>query len=372
MGGAVRDQLLGRPVKERDWVVVGAAPDMLLGLGFRPVGKDFPVFLHPETHEEYALARTERKTGKGYTAFEFHADPAVTLEEDLKRRDLTINAIAQSLNGELIDPYGGIHDIQHKILRHVSPAFAEDPVRILRLGRFAARFADFTIAEDTIELMRQMVTAGEVDALVAERVWQEWERALGEPAPERFFETLRLCGALTKLFPELVMDTAELTALENAVKLSSDPIVRFAALFAHVTPKDTEQLCDRYRVPRTFRDVALLVSRFNADFNAITGNDAEQILVLLERTDAFRRPERFKTFLLACRACEGKASEKENILVQAYESVAAKKNHNAISEGMTGLDIAREIRLFRLAAITKSLSPHNKGLLDEFKNKKDN
>src|SRR5690606_73563 len=203
VGGAVRDELLGLPVKDRDHVVVGATPEQMTAQGFRPVGKDFPVFLHPETHEEYALARTERKTGKGYKGFQVHAAPEVTLEEDLARRDLTINAIARSEDGEFIDPYDGRADLEHKVLRHVSPAFAEDPVRILRAARFAARFTEFGVAPETMDLMRQMVEAGEVDALVAERVWQELAKGLMEEKPSRMFEVLRECGALARILPEL-------------------------------------------------------------------------------------------------------------------------------------------------------------------------
>ncbi|MDH3948278.1 MAG: multifunctional CCA addition/repair protein, partial [Gammaproteobacteria bacterium] len=248
VGGCVRDELLGLPVKDRDWVVVGTTPQEMLDAGYKPVGKDFPVFLHPETHEEYALARTERKTAPGYTGFAFHAAADVTLEEDLLRRDLTINAMAETPAGELIDPYHGRDDLQHRLLRHVSPAFVEDPVRILRVARFAARLAefDFQVAEETMRLMREMVSNGEVDALVPERVWQETVRALSEAVPTRFFEVLRECGALAKLFPELEqlygvpqppehhpeIDTGVHTmmVLQQAARLSNDPAVRFAAL----------------------------------------------------------------------------------------------------------------------------------------------
>lgn len=248
VGGAVRDQLLGRLVKERDWVVVGATPEAMLALGYRPVGKDFPVFLHPETHEEYALARTERKIGPGYHGFACTASPDVTLEEDLKRRDLTINAIAQTPSGDIIDPYGGVQDIQDRVLRHVSPAFVEDPVRILRLARFAARYSGlgFYVAPETRVLMQQMVMQGEVDHLVAERVWQELERALGEAEPGQFFEVLRSCSALAVIFPEIdrlfgvpqspqwhpEIDTGvhTLMVLAQATRLTSSIPVRFAAL----------------------------------------------------------------------------------------------------------------------------------------------
>ena len=293
VGGAVRDRLLGLPVKDRDWVVTGATPAELLQQGFKTVGSDFPVFLHPHTGEEYALARTERKTAKGYHGFHFHAAPEVTLEADLARRDLTINAMAQDDAGNLIDPYGGQADLQQRLLRHVSAAFAEDPVRILRVARFAARFAPlgFQVAADTQQLMREMVAAGEVDALVPERVWQETVKALAEPAPERFFEVLRECGALRVLFPELdrlfgVPQPAQhhpeidcgihtLLVLQRAVQLSDAPEVRFAAithdLGKGLTPADilpshhgheqlsrqlTTQLCERLKIPTRFRELA--------------------------------------------------------------------------------------------------------------------
>jgi len=257
VGGAIRDELLGLPVKDRDWVVVGATPEMLLAQGYKPVGKDFPVFLHPRTHEEYALARTERKTAPGYAGFVFHTDPAVTLEEDLARRDLTINAIARTADGTLADPYGGQRDLAGRIFRHVSPAFAEDPVRILRLARFAARFADFRVAPETLALMRGMVAAGEVDALVPERVWQEIARGLMEARPSRMIEVLRDCGALARLLPELerlfgVPQPAEhhpegdcgahlLLVLDRAAATAQPLAVRFACLL-HDLGKGTTSL----------------------------------------------------------------------------------------------------------------------------------
>ena len=337
VGGAVRDELLGLPVKDRDWVVVGATPDAMLAQGFTPVGKDFPVFLHPQTHEEYALARSERKTAPGYAGFVFHTTPEVTLEEDLRRRDLTINAIAQAENGELIDPYGGRADLAARVLRHVSPAFAEDPVRILRVARFAARFADFSVAPETMELMRQMVASGEADALVAERVWQELARGLMEATPSRMFAVLRECGALRKLLPELdalwgvpqradyhpEIDTGVhvMLVIDMAAQLAAPLPARFAALMHDlgkgVTPADIlprhyghehksvellDAICIRLRVPADCRDVARLAARFHGDMHRVAELRPETVLRVLERCDALRRPERFELVLLACEA----------------------------------------------------------------------
>lgn len=337
VGGAIRDELLGLPVQDRDWVVVGGTPAGLLERGFVPVGRDFPVFLHPQTHEEYALARTERKSGRGYHGFTFHTDAHVTLEDDLARRDLTINAMARSATGDLIDPYGGRTDLAHRVLRHVSPAFAEDPVRILRLARFAARFADFTVAPETVDLMRQMVAAGEIDALVAERVWQELARGLMEATPSRLFETLRSCGALARLLPELdrlwgVPQRAEyhpeidsgvhtLLAIDMAARLQLSLPARFATLLHDLgkatTPADIlprhlghEQrsaalvvpLCARLRVPADCRDLARLVARYHGDIGRGAELRAATQLKLLESCDALRRPARFADILGACEA----------------------------------------------------------------------
>lgn len=339
VGGAVRDRLLGRPVDERDFVVVGATPEALLSRGFRQVGKDFPVFLHPDTHDEYALARTERKTAPGYHGFQVYADPDVTLEADLQRRDLTINAMAEDANGALIDPYGGLADLRARVLRHVSPAFAEDPVRILRVARFAARYADlgFGIAPETQALMRTMVDAGEVDSLVPERVWQELARALCEDRPSRFFEALRDCGALAPLLPELdrlwgvpqpakwhpEIDTGVhvMMVVDMAARLSPDLGVRFAAL-CHDLGKGTtpveilpshkgheersvvllEQLCARLRVPVRHRELARITARYHGLVHKVEELRAATILDLLEGADAFRRPERFRRMLIACEA----------------------------------------------------------------------
>ena len=337
VGGAVRDELLGLPVKDRDWVVVGATPQEMLAQGFLAVGRDFPVFLHPQSHEEYALARTERKTAPGYTGFAFHAAPGVTLEEDLVRRDLTINAIARDEAGTIIDPHGGRADIAARVLRHVSPAFAEDPVRILRVARFAARFADFTVAPETLNLMRAMTAAGEVDALVAERVWQELARGLMEARPSRMFELLRQCGALARLLPEVdalwgvpqradyhpEVDTGVhvMMVIDMAARLGAALPARFAALTHDLgkarTPADilprhhghetksvalVEGVCERLKVPVDCRDVARLAARYHGDMHRVGELRPETKLTLLERCDALRRPERFELILLACEA----------------------------------------------------------------------
>lgn len=337
VGGAVRDELLGLPVRDRDWVVVGASPDELLALGFRPVGKDFPVFLHPQTHEEHALARTERKTGPGYKGFAFHAAPDVTLEQDLARRDLTINAIAKTEAGDYVDPHGGRADLAAKVLRHVSPAFAEDPVRVLRVARFAARFADFSVAPETLALMCAIVTSGEADHLVPERVWQEFAKGLMEARPSRMFEILRDCGALAKILPELdalwgvpqradyhpEVDTGVHTmmVIDAAAAMGLPLPARFAAL-AHdlgkgATPGDIlprhighearsvamlGPLCERLRVPTDCRDLALLVARFHTEIHRLPELRPVTVAKLVERCDALRRPERFGLMLDACEA----------------------------------------------------------------------
>ena len=339
VGGAVRDEILGYPFTERDWVVVGATVDDMLAAGYQQVGKDFPVFLHPESKEEHALARTERKTAAGYKGFEVHASPDVTLEDDLIRRDLTINAIAKDENGEYVDPYNGIADIEHKILRHVSDAFLEDPVRILRIARFLARYKHlgFSIADETMELMKDMVTAGEVDALVPERVWQEMKKALSEKTPGAFIICLRDCGALKRILPELdrlfgvpqpeehhpEIDTGihTLMVLEQACRLSSDPQVRFAALVHDLgkgtTPEkdwprhiDHEargakivlEVCDRLRIPNDYRDLAERTARFHLHYHRALELKPSTIVKTLSQLDAFRRPERFEKFLLASEA----------------------------------------------------------------------
>jgi len=335
VGGAVRDALLGLPVQDHDWVVVGATPAQMEAAGYLPVGKDFPVFLHPETREEYALARTERKTARGYHGFAFHADPGVTLEQDLARRDLTINAIARDDDGTLIDPYHGQADLHARVLRHVTGAFREDPVRILRLARFAARFTDFSIAPETMDLMRGMVADGEVDALVPERVWQELARGLMERQPSRMFEVLRACGALARLLPEVerlwgVPQRAEyhpevdtgvhlMMVLDTSARLRASLPVRFACL-AHdlgkgTTPADilprhighemrsadlARGVCERLRVPVECRELADVVAREHGNIHRSGDFHAAALLRLLERCDAIRKPQRFEDVLLAC------------------------------------------------------------------------
>lgn len=335
VGGAVRDQLLGLPVQDRDYVVVGATPDEMVAQGFMPVGQDFPVFLHPKTHEEYALARTERKSGHGYKGFTVYAAPEVTLEEDLRRRDLTINAMALDEHGTLIDPYGGQADLAAKSFRHVSEAFAEDPVRILRVARFAARFTDFSVAPETLALMKRIVDAGEVDALVSERVWQELSRGLMEKQPSRMFSVLRDCGALAKLLPEVErlfgvpqppehhpeIDTGVhvMLVIDWAARQNHSLPVRFAALTHDLgkgaTPPElwprhighearsaemVRALSERIRVPADCRDLAMAVAREHGIVHRALELRPGTIVELLERVDAFRRPGRFEEFLEAC------------------------------------------------------------------------
>lgn len=314
VGGAVRDALLGRPVQDHDWVVVGATPEQMQTLGFKQVGRDFPVFLHPHTGEEFALARTERKTGRGYAGFSVHAAPDVTLEQDLLRRDLTINAIAQDDHGKLIDPYGGVRDIERRVLRHVGPAFAEDPLRVLRVARFAARFAGFTIAAETMALMRDMVASGELDELVAERRWQELARGLMEATPSRMLETLRECGALKCVLPEIAeaLDDQSradpiLARLDRCADTGQALSVRWACLLAdtlpcpHQAPCDTaalaRKLCDRLKTPNDCRDLAVLLTRERQHLLEAPSHGANAVMDLLVRCDALRRPGRFETLL---------------------------------------------------------------------------
>ncbi|MCP3869716.1 MAG: multifunctional CCA addition/repair protein [Gammaproteobacteria bacterium] len=312
VGGAIRDRLLGRRVSERDFVVVGATAEELLSQGYTQVGRDFPVFLHPETREEYALARTERKTAPGYQGFVVHAAPDITLEQDLERRDLTINALAEDEEGHLVDPWNGRSDLENRVLRHVSPAFMEDPVRVLRVARFAARYADlnFTIADETQTLMKQMVTQGEVDALVPERVWQELAKALHETKPSLFFRVLERCGALERLFPEIHCLTrnpgngleSALAALDAATPLTESREVRFSALNHSLDDTSIETLCTRLKCPNRFCILArLLASHYDLvpDTESLNPNSA---LRILESTDALRRPQRFEQFLLGCEA----------------------------------------------------------------------
>ena len=392
VGGAVRDKILKRPIKDVDWVVVGALPDELLDQGYKQVGKDFPVFLHPKTHEEYALARKERKVAAGYTGFEFDASRDVTLEEDLLRRDLTINAMAEDDQGKVIDPFNGYADLKKGVLRHVSDAFAEDPVRILRIARFAARFG-FQVADETLILMKEMVKMGEVDSLVAERVWQELDRALGEEYPEQFFEVLRSCGALAVIFPEIdrlfgVPQTAKyhpeidtgvhvMMVLQQAVMLSKDKQVRFAALVHDLgkgtTPADilpshhgheqrsvdlTKELCSRIKVPKDYRDLGVMVGAYHTHCHRIKEMKATTILKYLEKMDVFRRTKRFDQFLLACEAdAKGRTGKENDPYPQAeyFKSLqlaaSGVDTKSLVEEGMEGEQIAQALRTKRLSAI---------------------
>ena len=397
VGGAVRDKLLGIEPKDHDWVVVGSTPDEMIKQGFKPVGSDFPVFLHPTSKEEYALARTERKSGHGYLGFEFHADPSVTLEEDLIRRDLTINAMAEDDAGNIIDPFNGQQDLADGLLRHVSEAFKEDPVRILRIARYAARFNrwGFRIAHDTHKLMKQMVDEGEVNHLVPERVWQETVRALGEDAPQRFFDVLHKCGALKVIFPEIEAlfgvpqpkqhhpeeDTGVhvMMVLEQAAKLTDDLKVRFAALVHDLgkgsTPESewprhiaheqrgvalVEQLCERLRVPRDFRDLAILVTQYHGLYHRAAELKASTLLKLLQNLDLFRRPQRLEQFLSACEAdsrgrtgFEALEYEQPDIIRSAFKAAAAVDSQTVIADGFSGKEIGDELTKRRIVAIIK-------------------
>lgn len=355
VGGAVRDEILGLPITERDWVVVGATRAEMLARGFKQVGKDFPVFLHPQTHEEYALARTERKTGKGYTHFAFYYDPSVTLEEDLSRRDLTINAMAKDDAGNLIDPYNGANDLRAKILHHVSPAFAEDPVRILRVARFAAKFGDFNVHPSTLTLMRQMLAAGEVDALVPERVWQELARALHETYPTRFFEVLDDCGILQKLFPEIAEHWPHASAaLARAVQLSPRGEVRFASLLHDLTSEEVTKICKRYRAPNAYKTLALAVTKHASSFHAALELDAEKLLDLIEHLDSLRRPQLFADFLLACMANTNNANiaTQQKVLLNRVLQLCQTVNVQAlIAQGLQGEELHIAIHKARLEKI---------------------
>ncbi len=396
VGGAVRDRLLGLPVRERDWVVVGASPEELERQGYLPVGREFPVFLHPTTHEEYALARLERKVAPGYRGFTTQFSPQVTLEDDLKRRDLTINAMAESEAGELIDPYGGRADLAARVLRHVSDSFTEDPVRVLRAARFAARFAGrgFGIADETMQLMRRMTASGELSALVPERVWQETERALTEDHPQVFFTTLRECGALKVIYPEIdalygvpqppnwhpEIDTGVhvMLALACAARARVSTAVRFAVLMHDLgkarTPPELwprhhgheeagvpliEALAERLKVPGTHRELAILAAREHTLVHRALELRPESVLKLLEECDAFRRPERFAELLQACEAdARGRAGLEEGPYPQvpylraAREAAAAVTLSVAERRGLRGPAIGEEIRRRRLAAVS--------------------
>jgi tRNA nucleotidyltransferase (CCA-adding enzyme) len=396
VGGAVRDELLGLPVKERDWVVVGGTREELERHQFREVGRDFPVFLHPQTHEEYALARRERKTAPGYRGFSVEFGPEVTLEEDLGRRDLTINAMARDPDGTLVDPHGGKRDLDGRLLRHVSEAFVEDPVRVLRLARFAARFAPlgFRVAPDTLALMKRMALANEVDALVAERVWQESEKALRESAPGAFFRVLRECGALARIYPEIdalfgvpqparwhpEIDTGvhTLMVLDQASILSSDPKVRFAALVHDLGKASTppsewpghrgheersvsliEALAARLRVPGDYKDLAVIVARYHGIVHRAFELRPKTVVEFMERSDAFRRQERFDRALLACEAdsrgrlgWERNAYPQREYLLSARDAAASIKPSQEDIAGLSGTAIAQLLSGRRLEAVT--------------------
>ncbi len=396
VGGAVRDQLLDYPHNEKDWVVVGATPDDMIARGYQQVGKDFPVFLHPETKEEYALARTERKTAPGYKGFEVHADVDVTLEDDLMRRDLTINAIARDENGNIMDPFNGIQDIHDRILRHVSPAFSEDPVRILRVARFAARYLHlgFIVADETMQLMKDMVAAGEVDALVPERIWQEMEKALGERSPSRFIEVLRDCGALARILPELdclfgvpqpeehhpEIDTGihTLMVLQQACRLSDDKDVRFAALMHDLgkgtTPREewprhieheargadiVLDVCKRLRIPNDYRDLAERTARFHLHYHRALELKPSTLVKTLEQLDAFRKPERFEKFLIASEAdargrpgYENKLFKQGDYFRQAFKAAQSVDIKALVEQGYTNAELAEKIRQQRVKLVS--------------------
>ncbi len=407
VGGAVRDLLLGQTPSDVDWVVVGATPEYMTASGFVPVGKDFPVFLHPETKEEYALARTEKKQAPGYHGFVCYSSPDVSLQDDLARRDLTINAMALGLEGELIDPFGGQVDLQHKCLRHVTPAFEEDPVRILRVARFSARLAPlgFEVHPSTMELMKTMVKKGEVDALVPERVWKETEKALSESAPQAYFSVLRACDALATVFPEIdclfgipnpkkwhpEIDTGvhTLMVLEQAAHLSADPMTRFAALCHDLgkglTPSSEwpshkghekkgiqviRDLCERLRTPKTWRELAEIASEFHLHAHRIFDMTASTIVTTLERLDAFRRPARFGQFLVVCEAdfrgrtgYEHKPYPNAAYFQGCFDAAAQASVETILQQGHTGKSIAQHLHRLRVEKV-REYQQHHQGRTD--------
>jgi tRNA nucleotidyltransferase (CCA-adding enzyme) len=349
VGGAVRDELLGLPLKDRDYVVVGATPEEMVRRGFKPVGKDFPVFLHPQTKEEYALARTERKSGRGYKGFTVHAAPDVTLEDDLRRRDLTINAMAKDLDsGVLIDPFHGKRDLEGKILRHVSEAFAEDPVRILRVARFAARFG-FRVADETMARMRQMVRSGEADDLVPERVWQEFARGLAEPHPERMFEVLEACGLADKLLDGV---KPVLLLLSLSAKANASIAVRFAVIAWPHQEAEVEAVCARLKAPNEVRELALLACRNRVALRAAPQATAAALLELFKRTDALRRPERFRDLVEVARlASPGLETVRLERALQAASAVDAGA---VAAQAASPAEIARLVDEARVRAIERA------------------
>jgi tRNA nucleotidyltransferase (CCA-adding enzyme) len=354
VGGAVRDELLGLAVKDRDFVVVGATPEEMIRLGYKAVGRDFPVFLHPVTKEEYALARTERKTAPGYTGFTVHAAPDVTLEDDLARRDLTINAIAKDTAGRIIDPYGGVADLRAGWLRHVGPAFVEDPVRVLRVARFAARYG-FAVAPETAALMRRVAESGEVDVLVPERVWQELARGLLEPAPRRMFAALEALGALERVLPEWrsLDGSRALAALDAAAGRGLGLAARFAALFASASPELAEQASSRLRAPADCRELAVLAARWAATIARARTLDADALVDLLQRLDAFRRPDRFESLLAVC-DCAGAGDAAGFARLRRAAEAARAIDAGAAAQANPG-DAAAAVRAARVAAVEADL-----------------
>jgi len=358
VGGAVRDQLLKLAVQDRDYVVIGATEDEMRARGFLPVGRDFPVFLHPETHEEYALARTERKTGPGYRGFEFHADPAVTLEQDLGRRDLTINAMAQDAEGQIVDPFGGLEDLKARVLRHVGAAFVEDPVRILRVARFAARFTDFSIAPATLKLMKEMVDAGEVDALVPERVWQELSRGLMETRPSRMLRVLSECKALERVAPELGDVTANTwEALDASAAHGRDLAVR-CAVWLGESGLDADRMARlgaRLRLPSDCSELTILTLRERHAIAALNKPSAQLLLDLLDRCDALRRSSRFELLLQAVSELEPVPLEDQRRLLHDAARAIRQIDSAAVARQAQGAEIGPAIRAARLAALAKDL-----------------
>ncbi|MGR5459507.1 multifunctional CCA addition/repair protein [Vibrio alfacsensis] len=400
VGGAVRDQLLGINSYDKDWVVVGATPEIMLAQGYTAVGKDFPVFLHPKNKEEHALARTERKSGAGYTGFECFFDQNVTLEEDLIRRDLTINAMAMDDDGKLYDPYGGQRDLTAKVLRHVSDAFIEDPLRVLRVARFAAKLSDlgFTVAEETMQLMEEMTSSGELSTLTAERVWQEWYKSLSTPRPDVFLSVLRNCGALAVVLPEIdalfgvpqpekwhpEIDTGVHTLMvaEQAAKLSHSLSVRFAAqvhdLGKGVTPKSEwpshkmhchtgltliKRLCERVRVPNEFRDLALMVCEQHSNIHRATELKPQTIIKILNKFDVWRKPERLQDILICCQAdhagrkgLEGESYPQAALFMRAYQAAVSINVQAIIQDGFKGPAIRDEQEKRRIEAVNVALN----------------
>ncbi|SMY37865.1 multifunctional CCA addition/repair protein [Photobacterium andalusiense] len=402
VGGAVRDTLLGLPITDQDWVVVGTTPTAMLDLGYEQIGTDFPVFLHPQTKQEYALARTERKSGHGYTGFTCYAAADVTLEQDLLRRDLTINAIAQDQHGQLVDPYHGKHDLEHKILRHVSPAFSEDPLRVLRVARFAARFAHlgFTIAAETMALMQEIVISGELANLTPERVWKEWQKSLSSDDPQIFLTVLRQCGALAVIMPEIdalfgvpqppkwhpEIDCGIHTLLvaKQAALLSDSTIIRFAAqvhdLGKALSPKDDlphhkthcrdgikpiKQLCQRIKVPNEYRDLALLVCAQHTKIHHAQEMRASTFITIFDQIDGWRKPERIAQLAICCRAdargrqdLEDTLYPQADILIAVFDIAQAVSVKPIIAAGFTGADIKHQLAQSRIAAVDDYLQQH--------------